>query len=70
MLIIISFYKRLLYNYLSFNFGGKNNSNEIIRNASIKLENNYYDFKIKQNKEIYLSENRSNKKHYFKEIIF
>ena len=69
MLLIISFYKRIIYNYLSFYFGGKNNNNEIIRNASIKIGNNCYKFKIKQNKEIYLNENRTNKKHYFKEII-
>ena len=70
--MILSLYKKLIYDYLSFNFYEKNEADkkQIIRNASIRIGVNYYYFKINQNKEIFLNENRKNKKHYFKEIIF
>ena len=72
MVMILSLYKRLIYDFLSFNFYEKNEADkkQIIRNASIKIGVNCYGFKIKQNKELYLNENRKNKKHYFKEVIF
>lgn len=72
MVMILSLYKKLIYDYLSFNFYEKNEADkkQIIRNASIKIGVNCYDFKINQNKEIFLNENRKNKKHYFKEVIF
>ena len=73
---ILSFYKKLLYKYLNFNFDERNKDNnreytpEIIRNASIKVGKNTYNFGIRPNNNIYLKENRNNKKHIFKEIIF
>ena len=73
---ILSCYKKLIYNYLSFNFDERNmdnnqeNLSEIVRCAEINVGKNKYNFEIKQNKELYLKENRNNKKHYFKEIIF
>ncbi len=76
LVLILSCYKQLIYNYLSFYFYEKNNDNdienisEINRNASIKVGKNNYYFQIKQNKDLYLKENRCKKKHAFKEIIF
>jgi len=67
--INLSFYKVLLYKYLSFDFEKDNNS-EIIRKASIKIGKNIYDFEIKPNKNIYLKDRRENEKFYFKEIIY
>ena len=74
LILILCCNKKLIYDYLSFNYYEKNNNSEpetkINRNASIKLRKNNYNFKIKQNKELYLKENRRKKKHVFKEIIF
>ena len=74
LILILCCNKKLIYDYLSFNYYEKNNNSEpetkINRNASIKVGNNNYDFKIKQNKELYLKENRNIKNHVFKEIIF
>ena len=73
---ILSFYKKLLYKHLNFNFDERNKDNnreytpEIIRSASIKVGKNTYNFGIRPNNNIYLKENRNNKKHIFKEIIF
>ena len=81
MVIILSNYKKLIYNYLSFNFEEKNeaiidvnitenNKTEILRKASIKVGKITCDFEIKQNKELYIEEKRSKKKFAFKEVIF
>ena len=66
--INLSFYKALLYKYLSFNFEENNNSE--IRNASIKIGKNNYDIEIKTDKNIYLKERREKEKFYFKEINY
>ena len=76
MVMILGFYKKLIYNYLAFNFDERKeeiiaeNIPEIKRNASIKVGNGTYDFEIKQNKNIYIKENRTEKMHTFKEVIF
>ena len=76
LVCILSCYKKLIYDYLSFYFYEKNNDydleniSEINRSASIKVGKNNYYFQIKQNKDLYLKENKCNKKHAFKEIIF
>ena len=77
MVMILGLYKKLIHNYLLFNFDDKNveNNNEnnniiVKRNASIKIGKNSYDFGIRQNKDLYLRENRTNKKFYFKEVFF
>ena len=82
MVLILCSYKRLLYNYLSFNFDEKNeaiidaniaennNNTEILRKASIKVGKISCDFQIKQNKELYLEEKRSKLKFSFKEVIY
>ena len=67
--INLSFYKPLLYKYLSFNFEENNNS-EIFRKASINIGKNNYDIEIKINKNIYLIDKRENEKFYFKEIKY
>ena len=72
MVLILCSYKRLLYNYLSFNFEDKNETNidaniaednniTKLRNASIKVGKISCDFEIKQNKELFLEERRSKK---------
>ena len=76
LVCILSCYKKLIYDYLSFYFYEKNNDydleniSEINRSASIKVGKNNYYFEIKQNKDLYLKEKKCNKKHAFKEIIF
>ena len=77
MVLILSFYKKLIGNYLSFNFNNEigennkeNNKPEILRKASIQIGNITCDFQIKQNKDLYLNENRTNKKYSFKEVLF
>ena len=73
---ILSYYKQLIYNYLSFDFHEKIEGqnpvaiSEIKRSASIKVGKTKYYFDIKQNKDIYLKENRAGKIHFFKEIVF
>jgi hypothetical protein len=76
MVLILSFYKKLIGNYLSFNFNNEigennkeNNKPEILRKASIQIGNITCDFQIKQNKDLYLNENRTNKKYSFKEVL-
>ena len=71
MITILCFYKKLIYNYLSFYFDEKNEANDftILRNASINLRERSYNFLIKQNSELYLTENISKKKHKFKEVF-
>ena len=81
MVLILCSYKRLLYNYLSFNFEDKNETNidaniaednniTKLRNASIKVGKISCDFEIKQNKELFLEERRSKKKFSFKEVLY
>ena len=81
MVLILCSYKRLLYNYLSFNFEDKNETNidaniaednniTKLRNASIKVGKISCDFEIKQNKELFLEEKRSKKKFSFKEVLY
>ena len=76
MVLILSFYKKLIFNYLCFNFNNEieennmeKNKPEILRNASIQIANVTYNFQIKQNKDLYLNENRTNKKYSFKEVL-
>ena len=76
LVCILCCYKKLIYDYLSFYFYEKNKDcetgsiSELNRNASIKVGKDNYNFQIKQNKDLYLQENRGKKKHAFKEIIF
>ena len=84
MVLILCHYKKLIYNYLSFNFDEKNEINinnnnnnitqnneiEILRKASIKVGKFSCDFEIKQNKDLYLMERRSKLKYHFKEIVY
>ena len=71
---ILSFYKKLIHDYLTFNFDERNidnnNLSEIYRKASIKVGKNNYNFDIEQNKDLYLIENRKNIKYNFKKTIF
>ena len=75
LVLILSFYKQLIHNYLTFNFDEKNvnnnqyNLSNIYRNASIKIGNNNYNFKLEHNKDLYLTENIRNIKYNFKKII-
>jgi len=66
--INLSFYKALLYKYLSFDFE-ENNSNKI-RKVSIKIGKNNIDFEIIKDKNVYLKERREKDKFYFKEIKY
>ena len=76
MVMILGFYKKLIYNYLAFNFDERKeeiiaeNIPAIKRKAAIKVGNISYDFEINQNKYIYMKENRTEKIHTFKEVIF
>ena len=45
------------------------NKPEILRNASIQIANVTYNFQIKQNKDLYLNEDRTSKKYSFKEVL-
>ena len=76
MVLILSFYKKLIFNYLCFNFNNEieennmeKNKPEILRNASIQIANVTYNFQIKQNKDLYLNEDRTSKKYSFKEVL-
>ena len=72
LVLILSFYKQLIHNYLTFNFDERNvnnnqyNLSNIYRNASIKIGNNNYNFTLEQNKDLYLTENRRNIKYNLK----
>ena len=69
MVMALSFYKKLLYDYLTFKVDENPNPNkDIYRKASIKIGNNKYDFEIKQNKDIYLMDNKDRQKYIFKEV--
>ena len=65
----LSFYKDLLFKYLSFDFEENNNSDKN-RKASIKIGKNSYDFEIIKDKNIYLKDRREKDKFYFKEIKY
>ena len=77
MVMILGFYKKLIYNYLAFNFDERKeeeiiaeNIPAIRRSAWIRVVNKSYNFEINQNKYIYVKENRTEKIHTFKEVIF
>ena len=70
MMIFLINTKKIIYNYLSFKFDGKNINKNILRKSSIKVGNNRYEFILAQNKDIYLRNNRKKTKINFKEVIF
>ena len=70
MVIFLARLNVIINNYLSFKFDGKNSNSEVIRKASIKVGNNRYNFGLKQNRILYLNENRKNMSYYFMEILF
>ena len=70
MMIFLINTKKIIYNYLSFKFDGKNINKNILRKSSIKIGNNRYEFILAQNKDIYLRNNRKKTKINFKEVIF
>jgi len=70
MIIFISNLKKIIHNYLSFKFDEKNINKDILRKTSIKIGDNIFEFKLLQNKNIYLRDNRKNIKYNFKEILF
>ena len=58
MVIFLSNLKKIIHNYLSFKLNGKNINRNVLRKASIKFGDNRYEFKLVQNKNIYLRDNR------------
>ena len=72
LVAVLSFYKKLIYNYLSFNFDDKNEVNNItiLRKARINVKGLYYVFEIVHNKDLYLTENVFNVRHKFKEVYY
>ena len=70
MVIFLSNLKKIIHNYLSFKLYGKNINRNVLRKASIKFGDNRYEFKLVQNKNIYLRDNRKSTKINFREIIF
>ena len=69
MIIFLGNFQRLIYNYLSFRFDGKEFSKTATRDTSIKIGGNNYNVKVAQNRDLYLKENRNNKKYTFKEVL-
>jgi hypothetical protein len=65
MMIFLINTKKIIYNYLSFKFDGKNINKNILRKSSIKVGNNRYEFILAQNKDIYLRNNRKKNENKF-----
>ena len=74
MVWILSFYRNLIYNYLSFNFDNEkneeNNELEIKRKVSIQTGSISCNFEIIHNKDFCLKAKAKSKIYFFKQVIF